>query len=175
MIKYICKLMFLLSLINNSWALPWFHSAEELINTKSLKTHSPDISPVNFSGIWIGECNNSPALDSTIQHDANQISLSYGYLKEKYNLGEVKSAVSSKLSASETNNTTALWNTDQRAIVFINYNMFLNGVGTLHVFFSRVSMTMDAGELVVAGRQFHVVNNLDTFEEEALLCRYHRK
>lgn len=171
-------LLLLIGLMNNALALPWFHPNNDLRNNSKLQFKARDAitgSQINFSGQWVGRCDNSPTLDLTIKHTQDQISISYGFMEERYVLGEVRSATSSRLSISENSNTTVGWNTDNTALIFIHHNLFSNENGQLNVFFSKVSMSLQEEQLVVYGQHFYTGSNVDDFKQETISCVYDPK
>lgn len=176
MTGFIFKIMVLLiGIINTGWALPWFEYKTDYLNLKSNYQDERQSNNINFSGVWSGECDGNPAVDLTIKQDANQFSISYGFMDEKYTIGEVKSSNSSHLDASENVNTTVNWNTENTALIFINYNLFINQTGILNVFFSKVSMELKDNQLIVNGKHYHTNGSLDDFDHETISCRYHHK
>lgn len=96
-------------------------------------------------------------------------------MEEKYILGEVRAESSSRLSLSESGNTSVRWDKDSTALIFINNHLFINETGSLNVFFSKVSIALKQGQLVVQGQHFQTGNTLDDIKQETISCIYDRK
>lgn len=168
-------IILIMGLVNNCWALPWFHQAEDFkYEADSHQLHAAD-NPLNFSGIWTGQCDNQPAVDLTIKHENNQLLIAYGFMKERYILGEIKSGASSHVSAAENMNTVASWDSEHSALIFLNYNLFASPAGTLTVFFSKVSMALQEEQLTVKGQYYQTDGRMSGFKQDTLSCIYHRK
>lgn len=168
-------ILLIIGLVNNSWALPWFHPGNEFIERAGPPLDLQNNS-TNFSGVWTGQCDNNPALDLTIKQNHNHLSISYGFMEERYVLGENKSAAMSGLDTLENSNAMASWNTDHSGLIFINYQLFINATEKLNVFFSKVSMTLQDEQLLVNGHYLHADNTtLGDFKQEKIACVYHRR
>lgn len=163
------RFIILFSFINNAWSLPWVHP-----KPSQQKSHNYE-NPVNFSGVWVGQCDNKPAIDITIKHTENQFTISYGFMEENYIIGEMKTTASSRLHAVENNNTIVIWNSDHNTLIFINTNLFLNDPDQLNGFFSKVSMSLNGDMLTVKGQYYHTDTSLNDFDHETISCIYHIK
>ncbi|HIC7357966.1 TPA: lpg2443 family Dot/Icm T4SS effector [Legionella pneumophila] len=179
MIRYFfIVLFFYVGFMNQVSALPWFGHENDFRNNTKLRYRAHDEikkNQIDFSGRWSGQCDSNPAVDLTIKHTRDQISLSYGFMEEKYILGEVRAESSSRLSLSESGNTSVRWDKDSTALIFINNHLFINETGSLNVFFSKVSIALEQGQLVVKGQHFQTGNTLDDIKQETISCIYDRK
>ncbi len=173
MIRYFATLV-LLGLISNAQALPWFGHTRDL-NLSHTAIKNAENNSINFSGVWVGQCDNNPAVDLIIKHENNNLSISYGFMEEKYTLGEIKSDMHVIAEASENNNTMVRWSSDNTALIFINSNLFTSEENRLNVFFSKVSMTLEAGRLIVAGYHYQTNNTLNDFNRDTMMCSYQKK
>lgn len=145
-------LFFFVGFMNQASALPWFENENDLRNNNKLRYRAHDEikkNQIDFSGRWSGQCDSNPAVDLTIKHTREHISISYGFMEEKYIPGEVRAESSSRLSLSES--------------------------GSLNVFFSKVSMALEQEQLVVKGQHFQTGNTLDDIKQETISCIYDRK
>jgi hypothetical protein len=173
--RYAAVVVFSLSLsgfIPNADAHPWFNknSIEQSIS----KPLSVPMEPVNFSGAWAGQCDNKPAVDLIIKHQNNKLDISYGFMKEHYVLGEVKSEIRTTAGVSEHNNMTVRWSDDKTALIFINSNMFINPEERFNAFFSKVTMSLENEHLIVAGNHYQTDGSLSGFNQELMLCDYQK-
>ncbi|HAT8792194.1 TPA: lpg2443 family Dot/Icm T4SS effector [Legionella pneumophila] len=171
-------LFFFVGFMNQVSALPWFENENDLRNNNKLRYRAHDEikkNQIDFSGRWSGQCDSNPAVDLTIKHTREHISISYGFMEEKYIPGEVRAESSSCLSLSESGSTTVKWNQDNTALIFINYHLFINESGSLNVFFSKVSMALEQEQLVVKGQHFQTGNTLNDIKQETISCIYDRK
>lgn len=171
-------LFFFVGFMNQALALPWFENENDLRNNNKLRYRTHDEikkNQIDFSGRWSGQCDSNPAADLTIKHTREHISISYGFMEEKYILGEVRAESSSRLSLSESGSTTVKWNQDNTALIFINYHLFIDESGSLNVFFSKVSMALEQEQLVVKGQHFQTGNTLNDIKQETISCIYDRK
>jgi hypothetical protein len=178
MIRYVAAILILLGLMNSARALPWFQKPKDLAKPSAEQTQfikSTQNYPINFSGVWTGQCDNNPAVDLVIKHENNNFSISYGFMEERYVLGEVKSEVRSLSAAVENTSTTVRWNNDNTALIFINNNLFTSNANQLNVFFSKVSMTLEEGRLVVTGHHYQTNGTSGDFNQETMLCSYQKK
>ncbi|HAT6977809.1 TPA: hypothetical protein F8R96_08695 [Legionella pneumophila] len=179
MIRYFfIVLFFFVGFMNQASALPWFEHENDFRNNTKLRYRAHDEikkSQIDFSGIWSGQCGSNPAVDLAIKHTRDHISISYGFMEEKYILDEVRAESSSRLSLSESGIATVRWNQDNTALIFINYHLFINETGGLNVFFSKVSMALEQEQLVVKGQHFQTGNTLDDIKQETISCIYDRK
>ncbi|BCA96238.1 hypothetical protein TUM19329_25990 [Legionella antarctica] len=171
-----CKIVILfIVLANNAWALPWFQPPYEVEILPLLQSPLDDkiqANTINFSGTWKGHCDKNPAVDLTIKHDQNQLTISYGFIEEKYVLGEIKSVASTRTDGSENSNSALMWNIDHTGLVFTNYYLFTNGTSKLNAFFSKVSMTLKYEQLLVKGQYYHTNDAQDDIEQETIFCTY---
>ena len=176
---YFCNIViFSIGLVNNSWALPWFQHPNEGENSpqsQSSRHNKTQENPINFSGVWEGQCDHNPAIALTIKHNQNQLTISYGFMEEKYVLGEIKSIASSRAEASENSNNTVRWSTDHTALIFTNYYLFTHGTSKSNAFFSKVSMTLKEEQLWIKGQYYHTSDTQDDFTQETISCTYYRK
>ena len=165
----------LISLINNVWALPWLPQSNKILKSRSRISSASQDHQLNFSGVWIGECDNNPAVDIVIKHDGNQLKISYGFMEEHYVLGEVNSNASFNVNASEHGTTTVRWSSDYSALIFINTDFYVSPESALNVFFSKVSMTLKDRQLLINGQYYHTDGNNDDIDQEMISCVYHQK
>ncbi|KTD60844.1 hypothetical protein [Legionella shakespearei] len=171
--RYTAAVALILSgFIHDAFALPWFHT--ELIKQSISKPLPVQMDPVNFSGVWAGQCDNKPAVDLRIKHHNNTLDISYGFMEEHYVLGEVKSEVRMAANVSEHNNTTVRWSDDKTALIFINSTMFTNPEERLNVFFSKVTMSLESQRLIVSGHHYQTDSSLSGFNQETMLCDYQK-
>lgn len=161
--------------MNAVWALPWLPQGNKILKSPSQNSSASQDHQLNFSGVWIGECDNNPAVDIAIKHDENQLKISYGFMEEHYVLGEVKSNASFNVNASEHSTTTVRWSTDYSALIFINTDFFVNPESALNVFFSKVSMTLKDHQLFIKGQYYHTDGTNDDMNQEIISCVYHQK
>lgn len=176
MIRYVVTFtLILFSFINSALALPWFQNTNNLSKQSAQKPETVQNNPINFSGFWAGQCDHNPAVDLLIKHHHNKLSISYGFMEEHYILGEVKSEVRTAFNASEHNNIMVRWSNDNTALIFINSNMFINVDEHLNVFFSKVTMTLNDGHLIVAGHHYQTDGTPGDFNQETMLCSYQKK
>lgn len=168
-------IIFMISMMNVAFALPWLQQSHAISKKQSNFLNKETGSQQNFSGIWAGQCDNNPAIDMIIKHDRDKLSISYGFMEEKYVIGEVKSESKSYLNASENSNTTVRWSADYSALIFIHYNLFINSSGNLNVFFSKVFLVLDAGQLLVKGYHYQTGEEVGGFNPELISCTYHLK
>lgn len=171
-------ILFYWCLINNAEALPWFNQHTNLKTSSSFveiaKKDAPE-NQLNYSGSWIGQCDNSQAIELNIKHNKDKLSISYGFMTENYVIGEVKSIALSHASDSENSNATLKWNSNQTALIFIHSNIFNNEAGTLNSFFSKVTMVLQGTELSVNGQYFYTNNDVGPIQQDIISCNYHRK
>ncbi|KTD50857.1 hypothetical protein [Legionella quateirensis] len=175
MIRIYFTVLMMLCLIDNVCALPWLHQAYKSLKSPSKDTNTTLVHQINFSGEWVGECDNNPAVDITIKHDGSQLRISYGFMEEHYELGEVKSNASSNMNETKHNTTTVRWSTDYSALIFINTDFFVSPESALNVFFSKVSMTLRDRQLFIKGQYYHTDGNNDDMNQEMISCVYHQK
>lgn len=162
-----------IGLISSAWALPWFSPANE-VKTSTPMTKS-DANPVNFSGVWVGACDFKSAPDLTIKHEGDRLSISYGFMEDKYKLGELKSSALSHATGSEHENGFASLIPERQAIIFINSSLFRNNEGHANAFFSKVTMVLSNERLTVRGRYFQTDEGVEEILEDVVSCVYHLK
>ncbi|RUR19626.1 hypothetical protein ELY21_03245 [Legionella sp. km535] len=175
MIRFLFTALTLMCLINNVSALPWHHQSYKIQKSLSDTIAKPQAQQLNFSGIWEGECDNNPAVDITIKHDGTQFRISYGFMEEQYELGEIKSSSSSNSNETKLNTTTVRWSNDYSALIFINTDFFVNQARSLNVFFSKVTMTLMGSQLLIKGHYYHSDGSIDDVNEDVISCVYHHK
>lgn len=153
---YFCNIViFSIGLVNNSWALPWFQHPNEGENSpqsQSSRHNKTQENPINFSGVWEGQCDHNPAIALTIKHNQNQLTISYGFMEEKYVLGEIKSIASSRAEASENSNNTVRWSTDHTALIFTNYYLFTHGTSKSKAIPRMISHKKQSPVLIIANK-----------------------
>lgn len=161
-----------------AWGLPWIQipaakskSAEHTVE----KNYLIKKEMVNFSGNWKGECNNQPVADLSVEQQSERIVLKYGFMEEKYFIGELKSEAASKWQQSEAGTSLVIWNKENNVLVFINTQHFMNEKDHLNVFFSKVSMSLNGGNLIINGEYFQSANEPGEVTRETVICTYHRK
>lgn len=175
MMRYIATTSLLvLTLIESAQALPWFQNESDLTNSSASPTLVIQENQTNFSGSWVGQCNNSPAVDLVIKHNNNSLNISYGFMSEKYTIGEVKSDARTDFKASEHSNVMVRWSNDNRALIFLNNALFINASEHSNVFFSKVSMALVEGNLIVTGHYYQTDGTLGDFNKETMSCSYHK-
>jgi len=163
-------------LLSTSWALPWFSPSHEsqAYSNNQMEQILPDES-IDFSGTWSGECDNKPAVSLTIKQDKDELSISYGYMKEQFILGEMKTTTSIGLTTSEQSNQVATLNHTSKALIFINSNLFRNNEKKLNVFFSKVVMSLNGGQITVKGQYYSTNDSVEEVTLDTLSCVYHRR
>ncbi|KTD78800.1 hypothetical protein [Legionella waltersii] len=166
------------TLLNNAMALPWL--PKEGLNTSSTALTIAQVSPVgealvNFSGDWTGQCDNTQAVDLSIKQDPNRIAISYGFMEEKYFIGEVQSSSSAQGPRSENSHVSVRWNPELSALIFIQSKLFSNEQGHLNSFFSKVSMTLENDKLLVNGQYYYTNANVGPIQQDTINCLYIRK
>ncbi|WP_298625901.1 hypothetical protein [uncultured Legionella sp.] len=175
MIRYIATTSLLVfGLIESAQALPWFQTGSDLTKPSASQTQVIHENRTNFSGTWVGQCNNSPAVELVIKHNNNNLNISYGFMSEKYIIGEVKSDARTDLNALEHSNVMVRWSNDNRALIFINSAMFINASEHSNVFFSKVSMVLVEENLIVTGSYYQTDGTLGDFNKETMSCSYHK-
>ena len=164
-------------LINNVMALPWFEKQTHNERSTSLLTTKNEVQnpQLNYSGNWIGHCDNSQAVELNIKHNKDKLSISYGFMTENYTIGEVESISVSHLSRSENSHNTLVWSPDHSALIFIHSDLFNNETGHLNGFFSKVTMVLHNEELTVNGQYFYTDSNMDPVQQDIISCNYHRR
>ena len=179
MTKYLCQLILInCCLISNAVALPWFKEQSNLENSNSfveIARKDNQAAQLNYSGNWIGLCDNSQAVELSIKHDKDKLSISYGFMTESYVIGEIKSSTLSHTSSSENSHATLKWSSDHAALIFIHSNLFNNESDNLNSFFSKVTMVLQGVELTVDGEYLYTNNNIGPIRKDTLSCNYHRK
>ena len=159
----------LMGCVVNAWALPWLPSP---VSKKVSKVYTESASIVDFSGHWQGRCNNQPAADLSIKQQPDSIELSYGFMKEKYQIDAIKLDASSQKHQSDVSSHSVIWNSEKSALIFINTNQFLNSENHLNAFFSKVSMTLNSGQLLISSEYFQSSNTIGVVEKEIISCVY---
>lgn len=158
------------TLLSSSWALPW-HPPISKQTPKSIKTMEQ---PLDFSGHWRGECGSQPALDLTIKHEANKLRISYGYMEERFIIGEVKEVMATHLNDSEHSTNYLNLDVPNKALIFINSNLFKTSANAAEIFFSKVQMVLDDETLLVKGQFYQTDAGIELVTEDNLSCLYHR-
>lgn len=156
-----------------AWGLPWFQSpTNDKFTAKKTALTIKD--SINFSGNWHGQCNNQPVIDLSIKHNSDNIILSYGFMEEKYRIGDLKSEATSRHYQSEARSSSVTWTREKNALIFTNTTHFMNEDGHLNVFFSKVAMSLDADNLIINGEYYESSAQLGDVSKESLSCTYHR-
>jgi hypothetical protein len=166
------------TLFNNAMALPWL--PKHSLNTGATVSKATQISPaqeaqVNLSGDWAGQCDNAQAVDLTIKQDQNRIAISYGFMEERYFIGEVQSSSSAQGPRSENSHVSVRWSPEFNALIFIQSKLFSNEQGNLNSFFSKVSMSLDNDKLLVNGQYYYTNANIGPIQQDTITCVYVRK
>ncbi len=169
------KLVFILCLfgLSNSWSLPWLQN--KIDNLQSSADSKSQNEQSNFSGVWMGQCEDGPAVEMTIIHKAQQFTISYGFMEEHYILGELKSISSSHLNGVENSNTLVSWSDNNTGLIFINYNLFINKSGSFNGFFSKVTMALKEDQMTVTGHYYQTDSSFKAFEQQNISCFYNRR
>ncbi|TAL65887.1 MAG: hypothetical protein EPN84_01040 [Legionella sp.] len=163
-------MLILLCQFNSAWSLPWFTPPnQDLHPAKKVKSGM-----VNFSGSWVGECNQQPATNMTIRQVDDKLLISYGFMEEKYTLEEVKSTNTTRANSSIHGNTFVTLDNANRALIFINADLFKNPTTNLNAFFSKVVMVLDNDYLMVKGLYYHTQANTEDFQQQLIACVYRR-
>ncbi|CAM3011844.1 hypothetical protein [Legionella worsleiensis] len=158
--------------VNTLWALPWFQ--HKLNAVKSESADSSTNESVNFSGVWEGECDNTPAIDITIHHQGDHIKISYGFFTEQYDIGSLEGSESAKIKQSMHATTLTQWNKDHSALVFINSAHYLGEAESFHSFFSRVTMTKKNNQLLIEGTDLQTSAMDNEISQTHMSCIYHQ-
>jgi len=163
-------------LINHAVALPWFKEKTHFNTSSSFveRAHLHE-DQLDYSGHWIGQCNNSQAVELHIKHNKDKLSISYGFMTENYIIGEIKSTSLSHASNSENNHATLKWNSDKTALIFVHSNLFNNESNQLNCFFSKVTLVLQGLELAVNGEYLYTNNNIGPIQRDNISCTYLRK
>lgn len=131
---------------------------------------------VDFSGYWQGECNGEKVEDLMILHKSSLISLTYGGIKEKYFIGELNTNSISNFKSAEFSSAMVSWNLERNALIFLHSLNFIakeSNANSMH--FSKSSMQIEQGNLMITTQYFVGSNTTDPFEQEMINCIYHKK
>lgn len=165
---------FLLFCSTPMWGLPWFQISLPQNDPNERSAASAPREHVNFSGNWSGLCNSQPAMDLSIEQKKDTITLKYDFMEEKYTIGALKTETASRQKGTEAGNSSVTWNEDNKALIFINTQQFINNEGRATVFFSKVSMFLNNNNLIINGEYFQSGNEPGEATRDTLTCVYYK-
>jgi hypothetical protein len=166
LISYLCE---------QAWCLPFYPTkvAAKLSTVKNIPNNQRKFLLPDFSGNWQGECNHQKVADLLIKQQPQNISLYYGGISEKYQIGQLNVISSFSKRSSESSSVIVSWAKSDQALVFLHSLGYTTSSGeTSAVHFSKSTMQLIQNTLQITTQYFNTPNTVGEVNQETIKCIY---